>query len=744
MATTLNAQQKWQMAGKAVRAPREGRLKDIEVMAQKLIQLQRERDELQKDVEALCMQQAGSHTSFDTAQKIHNRRAVGLEQELSEAKHHINVIERERDMLEEEIEIAYRGKAQVQDSLKEATDRVASLESEVKYFQQQVTELHAEREKTLVELETVRFEQKSMDQALKELYSRQRKLETQMAESEKENLGLRERLEIANVAIDEMHKVMDMLREAGLGSGKTDGDEGQNHQPREIAEALLGERRALQTAHEEGRRKSEKMEKALVAVTSEVSRALEEEREECRHVKAGISQVLDAEKERIARMRLELLQAFQEMRELHAHERVGRIQLELRTKQQEDDFAREKEELEQKLRVLEEESVNRIEDLEAELEAERDERAKEKAQLVEKWEIEQDMRQELETKLQDAEAEVERLKEELETERKERDELEEKLESKNQSYEDLEKVLEELSQKLVDEKMELEREKEDLQNQLAEEKGARSEAEKKVRELHVAIDLKEHQGKRQKQDLEAKIKDLESQLKDMQIHTREVQRELEHERKEKEKALEVSAEGKPGREQWDKFEEQKLALAQAMNEKVATLQILSKHEERQRMDSHTISLLEAEVSDLKEKLNQVTEEKVNALMENADLKKQRGGLQDRVKDQARPAHLQRSASMVGNPSQPSSPNSSAPREISIPASGEIPSSFGGQGVQQLAQTATFMGAFRRSGWFKSASMKRDGSSPSLTPSGSFRRSGSMSAGGEDPINSGRQMPNPTS
>ncbi|GBG74122.1 hypothetical protein CBR_g17833 [Chara braunii] len=711
MATTLNAQQKWQMAGKAVRAPREGRLKDIEVMAQKLIQLQRERDELQKDVEALCMQQAGSHTSFDTAQKIHNRRAVGLEQELSEAKHHINVIERERDMLEEEIEIAYRGKAQVQDSLKEATDRVASLESEVKYFQQQVTELHAEREKTLVELETVRFEQKSMDQALKELYSRQRKLETQMAESEKENLGLRERLEIANVAIDEMHKVMDMLREAGLGSGKTDGDEGQNHQPREIAEALLGERRALQTAHEEGRRKSEKMEKALVAVTSEVSRALEEEREECRHVKAGISQVLDAEKERIARMRLELLQAFQEMRELHAHERVGRIQLELRTKQQEDDFAREKEELEQKLRVLEEESVNRIEDLEAELEAERDERAKEKAQLVEKWEIEQDMRQELETKLQDAEAEVERLKEELETERKERDELEEKLESKNQSYEDLEKVLEELSQKLVDEKMELEREKEDLQNQLAEEKGARSEAEKKVRELHVAIDLKEHQGKRQKQDLEAKIKDLESQLKDMQIHTREVQRELEHERKEKE---------------------------------VATLQILSKHEERQRMDSHTISLLEAEVSDLKEKLNQVTEEKVNALMENADLKKQRGGLQDRVKDQARPAHLQRSASMVGNPSQPSSPNSSAPREISIPASGEIPSSFGGQGVQQLAQTATFMGAFRRSGWFKSASMKRDGSSPSLTPSGSFRRSGSMSAGGEDPINSGRQMPNPTS
>eukprot|EP00252_Welwitschia_mirabilis_P000833 TRINITY_DN10818_c0_g1_i1.p1 TRINITY_DN10818_c0_g1~~TRINITY_DN10818_c0_g1_i1.p1 ORF type:complete len:496 (-),score=135.30 TRINITY_DN10818_c0_g1_i1:336-1673(-) len=69
------------------------------------------------------------------------------------------------------------------------------------------------------------------------------------------------------------------------------------------------------------------------------------------------------------------------------------------------------------------------------------------------------------------------------------------------------------------------------------------------------------------------------------------------------------------------------ALEQALQEKVQTLLLLSQQEERYLLENNTKAALEEKIKELQEKLLQVTNEKVSALMEVAQLKQECSNLQ---------------------------------------------------------------------------------------------------------------------
>ncbi|KAH7428502.1 hypothetical protein KP509_09G004600 [Ceratopteris richardii] len=79
-------------------------------------------------------------------------------------------------------------------------------------------------------------------------------------------------------------------------------------------------------------------------------------------------------------------------------------------------------------------------------------------------------------------------------------------------------------------------------------------------------------------------------------------------------------------------DDNKAALAQALQEKVAALLLLSQQEERHLVESNAVVRLESEISSLKQQLFQVTNEKVDALMELAQVHGKLHKLQDTSKD----------------------------------------------------------------------------------------------------------------
>eukprot|EP00249_Psilotum_nudum_P021504 c28132_g1_i2 orf=603-2333(-) len=79
-------------------------------------------------------------------------------------------------------------------------------------------------------------------------------------------------------------------------------------------------------------------------------------------------------------------------------------------------------------------------------------------------------------------------------------------------------------------------------------------------------------------------------------------------------------------------DDNKEALAQALTEKVAALLLLSQQEERHILEKNVAFALECQITELKQQLLQVTGEKVNALMELANLRHEYRELQDHERD----------------------------------------------------------------------------------------------------------------
>ncbi|GLU09044.1 hypothetical protein SLE2022_259230 [Rubroshorea leprosula] len=134
-------------------------------------QLEHERDELRKDIEQLCIQQAGP-SYLVVATRMHFQRTAGLEQEIENLKKQLAACTRDNQNLQEELSEAYRIKGQLAELHGTEAAKNIELEKQVKFFHGCVAAAFAERDQSIMEAEKATEKEEFMSQRLNEVQNR--------------------------------------------------------------------------------------------------------------------------------------------------------------------------------------------------------------------------------------------------------------------------------------------------------------------------------------------------------------------------------------------------------------------------------------------------------------------------------------------------------------------------------------------------------------------------------------------
>ncbi|GKV19812.1 hypothetical protein SLEP1_g30029 [Rubroshorea leprosula] len=134
-------------------------------------QLEHERDELRKDIEQLCIQQAGP-SYLVVATRMHFQRTAGLEQEIENLKKQLAACTRDNQNLQEELSEAYRIKGQLAELHGTEAAKNIELEKQVKFFHGCVAAAFAERDQSIMEAEKATEKEELMSQRLNEVQNR--------------------------------------------------------------------------------------------------------------------------------------------------------------------------------------------------------------------------------------------------------------------------------------------------------------------------------------------------------------------------------------------------------------------------------------------------------------------------------------------------------------------------------------------------------------------------------------------
>ncbi|KAH7575412.1 hypothetical protein JRO89_XS02G0103800 [Xanthoceras sorbifolium] len=153
-------------------------------------QLEYERDELRKDIEQLCMQQAGP-SYLVVATRMHFQRTAGLEQEIENLKKKLSACTRENMNLQEELSEAYRIKSQLADLHAAEVTKNMEAEKQVKFFQGCVAAAFAERDHAVMEAEKAKEKEELMPLKFNEFQKRIGELTSDCLEKKKLNATLR-------------------------------------------------------------------------------------------------------------------------------------------------------------------------------------------------------------------------------------------------------------------------------------------------------------------------------------------------------------------------------------------------------------------------------------------------------------------------------------------------------------------------------------------------------------------------
>ncbi|XWS39855.1 hypothetical protein CRYUN_Cryun18bG0090600 [Craigia yunnanensis] len=175
-----NNQKVWKM---------EIRLNDNESFLARIQQLEHERDELRKDIEQLCMQQAGP-SYLAVATRMHFQRIAGLEQEIENLKKKLAACTRDNQNLQEELSEAYRIKTQLADLHRTEAAKNVEAEKQVKFFQGCVAAAFAERDHSLMEAEKAKEKEELMAQKFNEFQTRLEELASNCLEQSRCNDAL--------------------------------------------------------------------------------------------------------------------------------------------------------------------------------------------------------------------------------------------------------------------------------------------------------------------------------------------------------------------------------------------------------------------------------------------------------------------------------------------------------------------------------------------------------------------------
>ncbi|KAB2087974.1 hypothetical protein ES319_A04G142300v1 [Gossypium barbadense] len=164
-------------------------LNDNESLLARIKQLEHERDELRKDIEQLCMQQAGP-SYLGVATRMHFQRTAGLEQEIENLRKELAACVRNNQNLQEELCEAYRIKTQLADLHREEAAKNVEAEKQVKFFQGCVAAAFAERDHSILEAEKAKEKEELMAQKFNEFQSRIEELASNCLEQSRCNDAL--------------------------------------------------------------------------------------------------------------------------------------------------------------------------------------------------------------------------------------------------------------------------------------------------------------------------------------------------------------------------------------------------------------------------------------------------------------------------------------------------------------------------------------------------------------------------
>ncbi|XAR52933.1 hypothetical protein NMG60_11021269 [Bertholletia excelsa] len=165
-------------------------MNDNESLIARIRQLEHERDELHKDIEQLCMQQAGPGY-LAVATRMHFQRTAGLEQEIETLKMKLSACTREKSNLQEELSEAYRIKSQLADLHTTEVSKNMEAEKQVKFFQGCVAAAFAERDHSIMEAEKAKEKEEAMSKKLNSLERRIEELTYDLLEEKKLTAALK-------------------------------------------------------------------------------------------------------------------------------------------------------------------------------------------------------------------------------------------------------------------------------------------------------------------------------------------------------------------------------------------------------------------------------------------------------------------------------------------------------------------------------------------------------------------------
>eukprot|EP00268_Persea_americana_P066295 TRINITY_DN8997_c0_g1_i1.p1 TRINITY_DN8997_c0_g1~~TRINITY_DN8997_c0_g1_i1.p1 ORF type:complete len:662 (+),score=161.46 TRINITY_DN8997_c0_g1_i1:268-2253(+) len=162
---------------------------DSESSVHRIKQLEHERDELRKDIEQLCMQQAGP-SYLAVATRMHFQRTAGLEQEIEHLKKKLAICTRENRNLQEELSEVYRIKSQLADLHSVELSKNMEAEKQLKFFQSCVAAAFAERDNSLMEAEKAKEREEAVSQKLNDIQQRLDDLTAEFFEEKKRSSDL--------------------------------------------------------------------------------------------------------------------------------------------------------------------------------------------------------------------------------------------------------------------------------------------------------------------------------------------------------------------------------------------------------------------------------------------------------------------------------------------------------------------------------------------------------------------------
>eukprot|EP00884_Botryococcus_braunii_P015731 jgi/Botrbrau1/2841/Bobra.0125s0048.3 len=160
-------------------------LEDLVKQLQKeLATVKAERDDLEKDVENLCMQ--NGNASIFSRSAVLSERIYSTDKELSKAKKQLETVTAERDSLREDLLSTKESKRKTDGTWKAEREKVERLEKELSFYQTQSVRAIADRDKAAWEAEELRNSTLAMEARLRIAESKALSETTKRAETDRQ------------------------------------------------------------------------------------------------------------------------------------------------------------------------------------------------------------------------------------------------------------------------------------------------------------------------------------------------------------------------------------------------------------------------------------------------------------------------------------------------------------------------------------------------------------------------------